>query len=84
MTAAPEYGDMHRLVDQLSPEQVRALRAVALELVRVHPGDAAGPGPDEQADAVRHLSFAGAGRAAPDLAARSQEILRTELGQPAP
>jgi hypothetical protein len=78
MTAAPEYGEMHRLVDRLTPGQVRALRAVALELV--------GPGedsllPDDQGEGGgRKLSFIGVGRGDPDLSERSQEILWSELG----
>jgi hypothetical protein len=50
---------------------------VALELVRVHADEAAG-------EPVRHLSFAAAGHGESDLAARSQEILRAELGRQAP
>ena len=77
MTAAPEYGELHRLVDRLTPGQARALRAVALELI----GNEAQPssGVDEP---VRHLSFVGIGHGGPDLAERSQEILRAELGGP--
>jgi CHASE2 domain-containing sensor protein len=81
MTAAvPEYSDLHRLVDRLTPTQARALRAVALELVRDEPEPST---EDPTADAPRRrLSFAGAGHGAPDLAATSQEILRRELGNP--
>ena len=79
MTAAvPEYSDLHRLVDRLTVDQARALRAVALQLVRDEPDL---PTSDEP---VRSLSFTGIGHGAPDLAARSQEILRRELGNPSP
>jgi hypothetical protein len=77
MTAAvPEYSDLHRLVDRLTPDQARALRAVALQLVRDEPEQAT---PDSPA-APRHLSFVGLGHAGPDLAESSQEILSAELG----
>jgi hypothetical protein len=81
VTAASEYGDLHRLVDRLTPDQMRALRAVALQLVR---GDTdTSPRPvSEAGEPVRHLSFVGIGHGGPDLAERSQEILRTELGGP--
>jgi hypothetical protein len=86
MTAAlPEYSELHRLVDRLTPDQARAMRAVALQLVRQDPHDSqeppatamsAGPG--------RRLSFAAIGHADPDLAEASQDILRAELGDPKP
>jgi hypothetical protein len=79
MTAAvPEYSDLHRLVDRLTPEQARALRAVALQLVHSEPEQA-----DSELRSVapqRHLSFVGIGHASPDLAEASPEILNPELG----
>jgi hypothetical protein len=36
MTMNPEHADLHRLVDRLDPDQVRALRAVARQLLRPH------------------------------------------------
>jgi hypothetical protein len=79
MTAAvPEYSDLHRLVDRLTPDQARALRAVALQLVR---DDSEKPDPDQPSGAPqRHLSFVGIGHGGSDLAAASQEILSSELG----
>ena len=79
MTAAYEYNELHRLVDRLTPDQVRALRAVALELVRDEPLTAESSADDQP---VRRLSFVGVGHGGPDLAERSQEILRVELGGP--
>jgi hypothetical protein len=77
MTAVPEYSDLHRLVDRLTPAQARALRAVALELVRDEPEpDTVEPTPE---GGTRRLSFAGIGHGASDLAASSQAILRREL-----
>jgi hypothetical protein len=81
MTAAvPEYSDLHRLVDRLTLDQARALRAVALQLVRSDPS----PADADQAggSSPRRLSFAGLGQAGPDLSASSQEILNSELGDP--
>ena len=83
MTVAPEYGELHRLVDRLTPEQVRALRAVALQFVR---DESSEPPPELEVGVVaaRRLSFVGIGHAGPDLAERSQEILWSELGNPRP
>jgi len=83
MTVAPEYGELHRLVDRLTPEQVRALRAVALQFVR---DESSEPLPELEVGVVaaRRLSFVGIGHAGPDLAERSQEILWSELGNPRP
>lgn len=84
MTAAlPEYSELHRLVDRLTPDQARAMRAVALQLVREDRQDsqqssAAAVG----ARSSRRLSFAGIGHADPGLAESSQDILRAELGDP--
>lgn len=82
MTAAvPEYSDLHRLVDRLTPAQARALRAVALELVHDEPPTA--PGQSSHTVTIRRLSFTGAGHGDRDLATSSQDILRRELGNPA-
>src|SRR5262249_54796932 len=80
MTAAPEYGEMHRLVDLLTLGPVRALRAVALELVG--PGEDPLPPDDLGEGGGRTLSFIGVGRGDPDLSERSQKILWSELGGP--
>lgn len=64
------------MVDRLTPEQARALRAVALQLVRTErTGSRHEPGVDRP---VRQLSFVGIGHAGPDLAERSHEILSSE------
>lgn len=76
MTAAHDYDDLHRLVDRLTPDQAHALRAVALQLVVTDTAQR-----DQTAEPVgerrRRLSFAGLMHAEPDLAARSEELLRT-------
>jgi uncharacterized membrane protein YccC len=38
MTMSPEHIDLHRMVDRLDPDQVRALRAVAQQLLRPSTG----------------------------------------------
>ena len=76
------------MVDRLDPDQVRALRAVAPQLLRPsvsHPGsgEAQAPEPEPESlladEPVRDFSFIGVFNGAPDLAERSEEILREEL-----
>jgi hypothetical protein len=76
---ANEYEELHLLVDRLPLERVRALRAVALYLVEGDISDRADTGHGNARR--RRLSFAGIMDAEPDLAARSEEILREELGR---
>lgn len=38
MTMSPEHIDLHRVVDQLDPDQVRALHAIAQQLLRTGTG----------------------------------------------
>ncbi|MEU7005120.1 hypothetical protein [Nonomuraea sp. NPDC046570] len=72
MSAAhEEYEDLHRLIDRLTSTQVRALRAVALELV----DDRTDPEALETGR-QRTLSFAGLISDEPDAAQRSEEIIR--------
>jgi hypothetical protein len=80
MTAAfaDEYDELHRLVDRLPVERVRALRAVAIHLVDADTGELGEAEPDDRGR--RRLSFVGIMDAEPDLAARSEEILREEMG----
>jgi hypothetical protein len=77
------YADLHELVDRLSPAQADAVREVVRQLVArgpaAEPAGDRGAGPGEPA---RRLSFAGALRSGRgDLAARSEEIIRAELGR---
>jgi hypothetical protein len=88
MTMSPEHIDLHRMVDRLDPDQVRALRAVAQQLLRPSTGH---QGADEAVvpaaeslladEPVRDFSFIGLFNGAPDLAERSEEILREELAK---
>ena len=82
----PEHVDLHRMVDRLDPDQVRALRAVAQQLLRPsagHPdsGETQAPEPGSLLadEPVRDFSFIGLFNGAPDLAERSEEILREEF-----
>jgi hypothetical protein len=88
MTMSPEHVDLHRMVDRLDPDQVRALRAVAQQLLRLSvgrpdSGEAQAPEPESLlADApVRDFSFIGLFNGAPALAERSEEILREEFAK---
>jgi hypothetical protein len=77
VTAAHDYEDLHRLVDQLTPEQARRLRKHALQLISTDDGDAV----PEVAEVPRKLSFIGLIHAESDLAERSEDILREEFGR---
>lgn len=66
MTAAPQHPDLHELVDQLSPAQADAVRAVVLQFVT--PAAATETLP-------RRLAFIGMLDAEEDFAERSEEIL---------
>jgi hypothetical protein len=86
MTMSPEHVDLHRMVDQLDPDQVRALHAVAQQLLRPivghpHSGEALTPEPESLLadEPVRDFSFIGLFNGAPDLSERSEEILREEF-----
>jgi hypothetical protein len=88
MTMSPEHIDLHRMVDRLDPDQVRALRAVAQQLLRPsvgHPGsgDALAAEPESLLadEPVRDFSFIGLFNGAPDLSERSEEILREEFAK---
>jgi hypothetical protein len=88
MTVTPEHVDLHRMVDRLDPDQVRALRAVAQQLLRAtpeHPGPGGASAPESEPlladEPVRDFSFIGLFDGAPDLAERSEEILREEFAK---
>jgi hypothetical protein len=77
VTAAHAYEDLHRLVDQLTPGQAQEVREHVLRLVEEE--DAVRPRLDQEVP--RDLSFIGLIHAEPDLAERSEQILRDELGR---
>jgi len=80
---AHEYDDLHRLVNRLTPGQARALRAVALELVETDSSqsETAAAARSEEGRR-RRLSFVGIMDAEPDLAERSEDILRAAFRNP--
>ncbi|MBT2397616.1 hypothetical protein [Streptomyces sp. ISL-100] len=77
--ASDHYPELHRLIDRLRPEQAEAVRSVVLQLV-VDNTPAPEPAAPTEAQRRRRLSFGGAIEAEPDLATRSSDILREELG----
>lgn len=81
MTAAHGYPDLHDLVDQLTPVQASAVRAVVWQLIKEHSPASTAPTASPSAAPLRSLSFSGIMNAEPDLAARSEEILREEFGR---
>jgi hypothetical protein len=88
MTMSPEHVDLHRMVDRLDPDQVRALRAVAQQLLRPgvgHSGPGGVPVPEPESlladEPVRDFSFIGVFNGAPDLAERSEDIMREEFAK---
>lgn len=86
---SPDHVDLHRMVDRLDPDQVRALRAVAQQLLRSgresRPGSGEAQAPEPESllagEPVRDFSFIGLFNGAPDLAERSEEILREEFAK---
>ena len=86
MTMSPEHVDLHRMVDRLAPDQVRALRAVAQQLLRpdirhFDSGEATAPDSLLADEPVRDFSFIGLFNGAPDLSERSEEVLREEFAK---
>jgi hypothetical protein len=91
MTPTPRRAEVHRLVDRLAAGQVEALYVLLRGML---PGAAESPAvandspspeewhPSPDAPVVRVLSIAGIAEGDPDLGARSEEILRRELGRP--
>jgi hypothetical protein len=79
------YAEVHELVDRLTPDQAEVVRAMLRGLVspaRSHQPAAKDAESIAGTEPVRRLSFAGmlhSGRS--DLAARSEEIIRSELGR---
>ncbi|WP_157251960.1 hypothetical protein [Nonomuraea typhae] len=72
MTAASDYEDLHRLVDELTPDQVRVAHAQVLSLVRSQ----------TEADDSDLPSWFGRYRAGrTDAAQATEEILREGYGQ---
>lgn len=84
MTIAPDYHQLHRAVDRLSPVQAEALYIVVESMLGqslpIEPADA--PATDAPRTAHR-LSFTAAGSGPSDLAERAEEYLRASaFGHP--
>jgi hypothetical protein len=91
MAVTPHAAEVHRLVDLLPAGQIEALYVLLLGML---PDRGEVPqsvestrsleewSPSPGAPVVRRLSVAGVARGEHDLAARSEEILRRELGHP--
>ncbi|WP_433731533.1 hypothetical protein ACQP0C_06610 [Nocardia sp. CA-129566] len=82
MTAAHDYEEVHRLVDRMSPAQVRRLRLLVTEdpeLTPVAPPTQPADHPGEQ-PRRRSLGFIGTLDAEPDLAEQSAQSVRKGLG----
>ncbi|MGI5222595.1 hypothetical protein [Nocardia sp. CA-290969] len=80
MTIAPDYHELHRAVDRLSPEQAEAVYVVVESMLgrrAESPRSSTEPAP-----ARRHrLSFTAAGRGPADLAENAEDYLRaSEFG----
>jgi hypothetical protein len=78
MTIAPDYLELHHLVDRLSPDQVADARARLAELVAEHTRESDPMLADEP---VRTFSFVGLMHAGPDFAERSEDLLREGFGR---
>ena len=74
-----DYEDFNRLLDQLPPERVQELRHHVLRLVEEQEGRGEKVA-TERRSTPRDLSIIGLVHAEPDLAERSKEIVRDELG----
>jgi hypothetical protein len=83
MTIAPDYHQLHRAVDRLSPAQADALYIVVESML----GRNVPTAPADTADVPRaehRLSFTAAGSGPADLAERADEYLRAgAFGRPA-
>jgi len=77
----PEHVDLHRMVDRLDPDQVRALQLLRPAVEHFDSGGL--PASEQESlladEPVRDFSFIGLFNGAPDLAERSEEILREEF-----
>ncbi|MEU8271194.1 hypothetical protein AB0B89_29055 [Sphaerisporangium sp. NPDC049002] len=87
MAAAPHHSEVHRMVDRLAPGQVEALYVILQSMVgQAQPDseDIAGGEPAAPEVPQKHrFSFIGIMDGEPELAERSAQILREELGNPA-
>jgi hypothetical protein len=76
VTAAHDYEDLHRLIDQMTPDQARVLRKHVLRLVADNEENGDLPGAD------RTPAFAGILDGPPDLAERVGEFTEERFNHP--
>jgi hypothetical protein len=76
VTAAHDYEEVHRMVDQMSPAQVQRLRLLVIKDLELAPLNT----PTSEPPRRRSLGFIGTLEAEPDLAERSAESVRKGLG----
>jgi hypothetical protein len=74
--AAHDYDDLHRMVDRLSPAQADAVRTLLRQLVGPDPETTGTATDQSEPRRYRRMTVAGITSAGPDLAERSEEILR--------
>lgn len=84
MTIAPHADAVHQMVDRLAPGQIEALYVILEGMVGAAAIDDSQPGtPITEPPKARRFAFVGTMDGEPDLAKRSAQILRDELGDPA-
>lgn len=76
--AYQHYDDLHRLVDQLKPDQANTVRAVVLRLVT---GESAPDESDDQSDEWPPPWFGSVTSDDVNIAERTRQILRAEYGR---
>ena len=84
MTIAPHAEAVHQLVDRLAPGQIEALYVILEGMVGSETTEAIETTtPDANSTKAHRFAFMGTMDGEPDLARRSSQILRDELGNPA-
>lgn len=85
MTIAPDYSELHRAVDRLSPVQAEALYVVVESMLGDSPSTASAESSTADGPRTTHrLSFTSAGSGPADLAERAEDHLRaSSFGHPA-
>jgi hypothetical protein len=85
MTIAPDYSELHRAVDRLSPVQAEALYVVVESMLGKNlPTTQADSAAPDAPRTVHRLSFTAAGSGPSDLAERAEDYLHSSsFGHPA-
>jgi hypothetical protein len=79
-----DYGQLHRAVDQLSPDQAEALLVIVASMIGRRPETESVDVPSAVSAPARHrLSFTAAGSGPTDLAEHAEDYLRASgFGHP--